>query len=125
MVKYSTTQLDRTFQALADPTRRAIIEHLAQGEALVGELAEPFGISRPAVTKHLQVLARAGLVVQEKQGNTRRCRLVGKPLQEANAWIERYQAFWQMQLDALADHFQKEHRITKKKPGKDSHGTDG
>lgn len=106
MVKYTPAGLDRTFQALADPTRRAIIERLTRGEASVGELAEPFDMSWPAVTKHLRVLVRAGLVVQRRQGNSRRCSLVGTPLKEANAWIERHEAYWQTQLDALADYFQ-------------------
>jgi DNA-binding transcriptional ArsR family regulator len=107
MVKYDSEQLDRAFRALSDPTRRAIIEQLARGEALVGELAEPFDMSWPAVSKHLRVLERAGLVVQERRGNTRTCRLVAEPLGAANAWIERYQAFWQTRLDALADYFEK------------------
>lgn len=123
MVKNNSAPLDQTFRALADPTRRAIIEQLSRGEAFVGELAEPFDISWPAVSKHLRVLERAGLVVQEKQGNTRKCRLVANPLQQAHAWIEHYQAFWQMQLDALADYFESGHPAKTKNPGEGGHGT--
>lgn len=115
MVNNSSLRLDRTFKALADPTRRAIVEQLADGEACVGELAESFDISWPAVTKHLHVLVRAGLVVQEKQGITRRCRLVGRPMREANAWMQRYEAFWQSQLDALADYFHDARQTKKRK----------
>ena len=100
MVKYNR-QLDATFQALADPTRRAIVSALARGQASVTELARPHRMSLPAVMKHLRVLQRAGLVTQRKFGRTRRCRLTARPLQKAEAWISQYRAFWETQFDAL------------------------
>jgi len=107
MVKYSNGSLDRTFAALSDPTRRAILARLAQGDTSVTELAEPFNVSLPAISKHLRVLERAGLLIQEKDGRVRRCRLVAEPLKEAAAWIVRYQKFWEAQFDALADYLKK------------------
>ena len=104
MVKYMVDSLDTTFAALADPTRRAIIARLARGEASVTELAEPFDVSLPAISKHLRVLERAGLLVQEKEGRIRRCQLVATPLKEASHWIARYEQFWKGQFDALADY---------------------
>jgi DNA-binding transcriptional ArsR family regulator len=100
MVKYNR-QLDATFQALADPTRRAIVAALARGQASVSELARPHRMSLPAVIKHLRVLQRAGLVTQRKFGRTRRCRLSVRPLKNAQAWISQYRAFWESQFDAL------------------------
>lgn len=100
--------LDRVFSALADPTRRAILARLARGEATVGELAEPFAVSRPAISKHLDVLERAGLVHRLPEGRVNRCRLDGGPLREAVAWMERYREYWEGQLDALARHFEAE-----------------
>jgi DNA-binding transcriptional ArsR family regulator len=100
MVKYSRG-LDATFQALADPTRRAIVAALARGQASVSELARPHRMSLPAVMKHLRVLQRAGLVTQRKYGRTRRCRLAARPLRQAQAWILQYRAFWETQFDAL------------------------
>ena len=102
MVKYLSAPLDTTFAALADPTRRAILARLAHGEASVTELAEPFDISLPAVSKHLRVLERAGLLAQAKEGRVRRCQLVADPLKDAADWIARYQQFWEGQFDALA-----------------------
>ena len=93
MVKYNRG-LDATFQALSDPTRRAIVSALARGQASVSELARPHRMSLPAVMKHLRVLERAGLVTQRKFGRTRRCRFAARPLQKAEAWISRYRAFW-------------------------------
>jgi DNA-binding transcriptional ArsR family regulator len=93
--------LDATFQALADPTRRAIVSALARGQASVTELAKPHRMSLPAVMKHLRVLENAGLVTQRKLGRTRHCRLVAKPLMKAEAWISQYRAFWGTQFDAL------------------------
>ncbi len=101
MVKHNT-QLDLTFAALADPTRRAILTRLAKGDVSVGELAQPFEISLPAVSKHLRVLERAGLLVQDPQGRVRRCRLQAAPMREAAEWVQRYRRFWTKQLDALA-----------------------
>ena len=105
MVKYFTGSLDHTFFALSDPTRRAILERLAiEGEMMVTTLAEPFEISLPAVSKHLHILERAGLLVQEKDGRIRRCQLVVEPLQEAAEWIDRYSLFWEERFDSLADY---------------------
>ncbi len=93
-----------TFAALADPTRRAILERLSQGEASVTELAEPFDVSLPAISKQLRVLERAGLLTQEKEGRIRRCRLEAEPMREAAEWLVRYRRYWERQLDQLADY---------------------
>ena len=100
MDKYST-QLDATFSALGDPTRRAILRALAKGEASVSDLARPHKISLPAVMKHLRVLQGAGLVSQKKTGRVRHCRLRAQPLIQASDWLAQYEAFWQKQFDAL------------------------
>ncbi|HTP69830.1 MAG TPA: metalloregulator ArsR/SmtB family transcription factor [Dongiaceae bacterium] len=100
MVKYSD-QLDSTFGALADPTRRAILASLMLGEASITELAKPHRMSLPAVMKHIRVLEDAGLVSQEKVGRTRSCRLEAHPLKEAEEWIAQYQRFWEGALDNL------------------------
>lgn len=100
----STARLDATFAALADPTRRAILARLAQGDASVLELAEPFDMSQPAISKHLKVLERAGLVSRGRDAQRRPCRIEAQPLAEANEYLERYREFWErnfMQLDAL------------------------
>lgn len=104
MVKYYTSSLDTTFAALADPTRRAILARLARGDTPVTELARPFDISLPAISKHLRVLEKAGLLTQEKEGRVRRCRLVAEPLRDAAEWIVRYRQFWEGQFDALAEY---------------------
>src|SRR5579863_7191757 len=91
----SATRLDATFAALADPTRRAILSRLASGEASVLELAKPFAMSQPAISKHLKVLERAGLISRGRDGQRRPCRIVGKPLEEANQWIEGYRQTWE------------------------------
>src|SRR5580700_10393445 len=105
MVNYSVashnTPLDATFGALADPTRRAVLARLALGEATVTELAEPFDVSLPAVSKHLRVLESAGLLKREIDGRVHRCRLAPKPMKAAAAWIDKYRAFWENQFDAL------------------------
>jgi DNA-binding transcriptional ArsR family regulator len=98
--------LDRLFGALADPTRRAILERLAAGEATVGELAEPFAMSRPAISKHLDVLERAGLVHRIPDGRVNRCRFDADPLATAAAWVERYRRYWEGQFDALEKYFE-------------------
>jgi DNA-binding transcriptional ArsR family regulator len=100
MVKHSS-QLDSTFGALADPTRRAILAALRLGDASVSELAGPHRMSLPAVMKHVRVLQGAGLVSQKKIGRTRSCRLAAKPLQEAEQWIAQYQSFWQRNFESL------------------------
>jgi len=107
MVNLSHPPLDRTFSALADPTRRAILARLAQGEASVSQLAEPFDISLPATLKHLGVLEKAGLIARTKEGRVSRCRLVADPLKDASEWIAHYRRFWERQLDALAQHLAK------------------
>jgi DNA-binding transcriptional ArsR family regulator len=96
--------LTSTFAALADPTRRAILARLSLGEASVGELAEPFAISLPAVSKHLKVLERAGLIARRRAAQWRPCRLDPKPLKEAAGWLETYRRFWDESLDRLADY---------------------
>jgi DNA-binding transcriptional ArsR family regulator len=99
-------RLDATFAALADPTRRAILARLAAGEASVMELAQPFAMSQPAISKHLKVLERAGLISRGRDAQRRPRRLVAKPLGEATKWLERYRRFWEgryQQLDALLD----------------------
>ncbi len=101
MVNLNATGLNSTFAALSDPTRRAILARLARGEALVTELAEPFAMSLPAITKHLNVLEDAGLIKRIKDGRKRRCRLNGKPLKTAHAWFRDYEQFWQRNLDRL------------------------
>ena len=103
MVKSSAPTLDRVFAALADPTRRAILERLRHSDCAVGQLAEPFAMSWPAVSKHLRVLERAALVSQTRRGRVRLCRLEAEPLKLADDWVQRYRQFWTNQLDALAD----------------------
>ena len=98
--------LDATFAALADPTRRAILGRLAQGEASVAELAEPFAMTQPAISKHLKVLERAGLISRSRDRQRRPCQLVAKPLAEAAEWLEGYRQFWEgrfQHLDALLE----------------------
>ena len=107
MVKYIDDALDLTFSAVADPTRRAILARLALGEASVGELAAPFAVSAPAISRHLKVLERAGLVAREKHGRVHRCRLDPGPMREAAAWIERTRRFWDQRFDALEDYLQR------------------
>jgi DNA-binding transcriptional ArsR family regulator len=107
MVKRSPQPLDSTFGALSDSTRRAILERLAEGDASVGELAEPFDVSLPAISKHLRVLEGAGLLTQEKQGRVRRCRLVAEPMHDAIEWIGRYGQFWEGRFDALDQYLRK------------------
>ncbi len=97
-------QLSATFAALADPTRRAILARLAQGEASVTELAQPFAISLPGISKHLKVLQRAGLIEQGRQAQWRPCRLEAKPLREAAGWIDEYRRFWEERFDRLDDY---------------------
>ena len=99
-------QLDLTFGALADPIRRAILDRLVHGEATVGELAAPFDVSRPAVSKHLRVLERAGLVRRERDGRVSRCGLDAGPMKDASDWVERYRRFWEGQLDQLVKYFE-------------------
>ena len=110
----SPARLDATFAALADPTRRAILSRLASGQASVTELAEPFAMSQAAISKHLKVLERAGLISRRRDAQRRPRRLEAKPLAEATAWLEKYRRFWEgnyERLDALLD----ELKLTQKK----------
>ena len=93
--------LSATFSALSDPTRRAILARLAEGEATVNELAAPFDISLPAVSRHLKVLEKARLITRAREAQWRRCRLAPQPLKEAAEWVERYRAFWDSRFDQL------------------------
>jgi len=97
-------QLSTTFAALADPTRRAILSRLATGEASVTELAEPFEMSMPAVSKHLKVLEKAGLIARGREAQWRPCRLQAEPLKEVSDWVERYRAMWEERLERLDDY---------------------
>ena len=102
MVYYSM-DLDITFSALSDPTRRAIISKLAKGEMPIMELASPFDMSLPAVSKHIRVLEKAGLLSRRKQGRVYYCRLNARPLREATKWLAFYQQFWDAKLDSLSN----------------------
>jgi len=106
MVNDSSQQLTTVFLALADPTRRAILERLAHGEASGTELARPFSISVPAISKHLRVLEHADLILHRKDGRTHRFRLAAAPLKEAATWLEHYRHFWEAQLDSLDTYLQ-------------------
>lgn len=97
-------QLSTTFSALADPTRRAILARLASGEASVSELVEPFKLSQPAISKHLKVLERAGLISRSRAAQRRPCRLEAERLKEVALWIERYRRFWTESFDRLDDY---------------------
>jgi|SRR5579872_6528628 len=102
----TSQQLDATFAALADPTRRAILARLASGEASVTELVKPFAMTQPAISKHLKVLERAGLISRGRDAQRRPCRLEAKPLGEATGWLDDYRRFWEgsfERLDALLD----------------------
>ena len=111
MVKsQSRASLDDIFGALADPTRRAIVARLSQGDATVSQLAQPFDVSLPAVTKHLVVLERAGLLLRRKEGRVRRCTLVVTPMATAQDWLATYGAFWNRRFDALTRHVERRAR---------------
>ncbi len=101
-----TEQLDATFAALSDPTRRSILARLADGEATVSELAKPFAISQPAISKHLKVLERAGLITRTPRAQWRLCRLDPAPLEAAVDWLDRYRRFWDGSFDRLAEHLE-------------------
>lgn len=96
--------LDSVFSALADPTRRAILTRLSEGESSVSELARPFDMSMPAVSKHLKVLERAGLIERARRAQWRPCRLNAEPLKQASDWIEHYRKFWEASFDRLEDY---------------------
>ena len=110
----ATDQLSTTFAALADPTRRAILARLVSGERSVSELAEPFNMSMPAVSKHLRVLERAGLIARRKEAQWRRCRLEARPLREVFNWTEHYRHMWEQRLDRL-DHYLRTIKTTEDK----------
>ena len=119
----SAARLDATFAALADPTRRAILARLAAGEASVTELAEPFAMSQPAISKHLKVLERAGLISRSRDAQRRPRKLEARPLAEATEWLERYREYWEgsfRHLDAVLDELKlrKKKRPRAKKKGK-------
>ncbi|HEX6629357.1 MAG TPA: metalloregulator ArsR/SmtB family transcription factor [Gemmatimonadaceae bacterium] len=112
-----TTRLDATFAALADPTRRAILSRLALGDASVNELAKPFDISQPAISKHLKVLERAGLITRGQDAQRRPRRIDAKPLSEANEWLEKYRQLWERRfrhLDDLLEELQKQQKKPKR-----------
>jgi len=111
MVYYqSRATLDHTFAALSDATRRGILARLAQGEASISDLAAPYEMSLPAVSKHLRVLERAKLVERRKDGRVHRCRLSAEPMKGAAEWIEKYRQFWERQFDSLAQYLKDSHR---------------
>jgi DNA-binding transcriptional ArsR family regulator len=107
MVKHSSKALDRTFAALADPTRRRILAHLAAGDQCVTDLAGPHKMSLPAVSKHLRVLEQAGLLRRRRYGRIHQIHLKAAPLRQAAQWVEEYRKFWEGSLDRLADYLEK------------------
>ncbi|MDQ3266876.1 MAG: metalloregulator ArsR/SmtB family transcription factor [Myxococcota bacterium] len=115
-------QLNATFSALADPTRRAILARLSHGEASVNELAEPFLMSLPAISKHLKVLERAGLIVRGRDAQWRPCRLEAAPLKDVSDWVGQYRRFWEESFDRLDDYL-RELQGKKKPPQNDSKGS--
>ena len=118
----ATDQLSTTFAALADPTRRAILARLASGEASVTQLAEPFNMSMPAISKHLKVLERAGLIARGREAQWRPCKLEAKPLKEVSDWVQHYRQFWEQSFDRLDDYLldlqskEKTHGSKRRKP---------
>jgi DNA-binding transcriptional ArsR family regulator len=114
----ASPQLDATFAALADPTRRAILARLASGDASVTELAKPFAMSQPAISKHLKVLERAGLISRGRDAQRRPSRLEAKPLADANEWLERYRRYWEenyRRLDSLLNEMKAKQKKRKRK----------
>jgi DNA-binding transcriptional ArsR family regulator len=103
MQSHAANPIDSAFFALSDPTRRAILARLARGDATVTELARPFTMSQPAISKHLKVLERAGLISRGREAQTRPCRLEGKRLKEATDWMERYRRFWEGAFDRMEE----------------------
>ena len=114
MVKCSPRLLNRTFAALADPTRRRILEHLAQGDRCVTDLARPYSMSLPAVSKHLRVLENAGLIRRRRRGRVHSLKLEARPMRQALAWIEEYRKFWEESFDRL-DEYLKQLQTKEKK----------
>jgi DNA-binding transcriptional ArsR family regulator len=117
MVKHTSTTLDRTFAALADPTRRRILAHLARGEQCVTDLARPHAMSLPAISKHLRVLEKAGLLRRRRYGRVHEMQLEAEPLKQAAQWVEKYRRFWEGSLDRLADYLE---NTTKHSPRKEA-----
>jgi len=115
MVKYPPRTLNRTFAALADPTRRRILAHLARGDRCVTDLARPHRMSLPAVSKHLRVLEKAGLIRRRRYGRVHELKLEAKPMKQAVRWIEEYRTFWEGSLDRLAEYLEKTHKRIGKK----------
>ena len=118
MVKYSPKMLNRTFAALADPTRRRILTHLSQGDRCVTDLARPHAMSLPAVSKHLRVLEKAGLLRRRRYGRVHEMRLEAKPLKQAAQWVEEYRKFWEGSLDRLAAYLERTNKDVAKKENK-------
>lgn len=115
MVKYSPASLNRTFAALADPTRRRILAHLARGDRCVTDLARPHAMSLPAVSKHLRVLEKAGLLRRRRYGRVHEIQLQARPLQHAAQWVEEYRRFWEGSLDRLAEYLEKTNQPASRK----------
>jgi DNA-binding transcriptional ArsR family regulator len=113
--------LSATFAALADPTRRAILARLLESECSVGELAEPFSMSMPAISKHLRVLERAGLVAQRREAQWRRCRIKAAPLKEVSAWTEHYRQLWEQRLNRLGEYVEQLNAKENKTHGRKQH----
>jgi DNA-binding transcriptional ArsR family regulator len=121
MVNHVEDRLSTTFAALADPTRRAILSRLLIGECSVSELAEPFEMSMPAVSKHLRVLENAGLIAQRRDAQWRRCRITGEPLKEVFDWAEHYRHVWEERLDRLDEYVQQLKAKERKSHGRKQH----
>jgi DNA-binding transcriptional ArsR family regulator len=115
MVKYSSRTLNRTFAALSDPTRRRILAHLARGNHRVTHLARPHAMSLPAVSKHLRVLEKAGLLRRRRYGRVHEMQLDAEPLKEAAQWVDEYRKFWERSLDRLAEYLEQTKPRSKKK----------
>src|SRR5437764_13845540 len=115
MVKYQSSTLNRTFAALADPTRRRILAHLSRGDKRVTHLAKPHDMSLPAVSKHLRVLEKAGLLRRRRYGRVNEMQLEARPLKQAAQWVEEYRKFWEGSLDRLAAYLEKTSKVDGKR----------
>lgn len=115
MVKYSSRTLNQTFAALADPTRRRILAHLTRGDRRVTDLARPHAMSLPAISKHLRVLEKAGLLRRRRYGRVHQMQLDAKPLKQAARWVEEYRKFWEGSLDRLAEYLEATKGTSKKR----------
>jgi len=115
MVKYPSAPLNRTFAALADPTRRQILAHLSRGDRCVTDLARPHAMSLPAISKHLRVLEKAGLLRRRRYGRVHEIQLEAKPLKQAAQWVEEYRKFWEGSLDRLAEYLENADKRPRKK----------